>query len=131
MVPASAQEHPVISRLPHRVVNVLISFLLLSCSALAQPAPASARAASYSNPVLAGDYPDPSIIRVGDDYWATATSSEWAPHFPLLHSRDLVNWEVVGAVFRKRPAWSMGNFWAPEISHDRGRYFVYYTARKK
>src|SRR3954452_19200111 len=131
MVPASAQEHPVISRLPHRVVNVLISFLLLSCSALAQPAPASAPAASYSNPVLAGDYPDPSIIRVGDDYWATATSSEWAPHFPLLHSRDLVNWEVVGAVFQRKPEWAESNFWAPEISEYKGRFYVIYTARRK
>src|ERR1051325_6616947 len=55
--------------------------------------------ASYANPVLAGDYPDPSVIRVGKDFWATATSSEWGPQFPILHSTDLVNWEVVGAVF--------------------------------
>lgn len=89
------------------------------------------RPAAYENPVIAGDYPDPSVIRVGQDYWATATSGEWAPEFPLLHSRDLINWEVVGAVFRKRPAWATGNFWAPEISQHRGRYFVYYTARKK
>jgi beta-xylosidase len=87
--------------------------------------------ASYTNPALAGDYPDPSVIRVGQDYWATATSSEWAPEFPILHSRDLVNWRVVGAVFQKRPAWSVGNYWAPEISEDRGRFYIYYTAKKK
>jgi xylan 1,4-beta-xylosidase len=85
----------------------------------------------YENPVIAGDYPDPSVIRVGQDYWATATSGEWAPEFPILHSRDLVRWEVVGAVFQKRPLWAAQNFWAPEISEYRGRYFVYYTARKK
>lgn len=61
-------------------------------------------AATYHNPVLAGDYPDPSVIRVGDDYWATATTSEWAPLFPLLHSRDLVNWEHAGNIFERRPA---------------------------
>jgi xylan 1,4-beta-xylosidase len=87
--------------------------------------------ASYTNPALAGDYPDPSVIRVGQDYWAAATSSEWAPEFPILHSRDLVNWRVVGAVFQKRPAWSVGNYWAPEISEDGGRFYVYYTAKKK
>jgi beta-xylosidase len=86
---------------------------------------------SYSNPVIAGDYPDPSVIRVGQDYWATATSGEWAPVFPILHSRDLVNWETVGAVFPHRPSWSVRNFWAPEIVEDRGRFFVFYTARKK
>ncbi|HKS30260.1 MAG TPA: family 43 glycosylhydrolase [Pyrinomonadaceae bacterium] len=87
--------------------------------------------AAYKNPVIAGDYPDPSVIRVGKDYYATATSGEWAPEFPILHSRDLLNWEIVGAVFRRRPDWAQGNFWAPEISYDKGRYFVYYTARKK
>src|SRR5881394_2711460 len=87
--------------------------------------------ATYSNPVLAGDYPDPSIIRVSKDFWATATSSEWGPQFPILHSRDLVNWEIVGAVFSKRPAWATGNFWAPEIVEDHGRYRVYYVGRKK
>src|SRR5712671_4195032 len=74
--------------------------------------------ATYINPVLAGDYPDPSVIRVGRDYWATATSSEWGPQFPILHSRDLVNWKIIGAVFPKRPAWATGNFWAAEMSED-------------
>ncbi len=86
--------------------------------------------ATYSNPVMAGDFPDPSIIRVGKDYWATATSSEWSPQFPILHSRDLVNWEVVGSVFQSRPAWATGNFWAPEITTYNGLYYVYYVGRK-
>jgi len=87
--------------------------------------------AVYSNPAIAGDYPDPSIIRVGADYWATSTTSEWAPEFPILHSRDLVNWETVGAVFQERPEWSTGNYWAPEIAEHRGRFFVYYVGHKK
>lgn len=86
---------------------------------------------TYTNPVAAGDLPDPSVIRVGMDYWATATTSEWAPEFPILHSRDLVNWQVVGAVFQRRPEWSHGSYWAPEISQHRGRFYIYYTARKK
>jgi xylan 1,4-beta-xylosidase len=86
---------------------------------------------TYTNPVMAGDYPDPSIIRVGGDYWATATTSHWAPLFPLLHSRDLVNWQIVGAAMQKRPDWSDGNYWAPEISFYRGRYYIYYVGHKK
>ena len=86
---------------------------------------------TYANPVMPGDFPDPSVIRVGRDYWATATTSQWAPIFPLLHSTDLVNWEMRGAVFQTPPAWSAGSYWAPEISVDGGRFFVYYTARKK
>ncbi|HWR14646.1 MAG TPA: family 43 glycosylhydrolase [Terriglobales bacterium] len=106
----------------------LVVFLFMAVFSIAQ---ATAPGPVYSNPVLGGDYPDPSIIRVGDDYWATATSSEWAPHFPLLHSRDLVNWEVVGAVFHAKPEWAQTNFWAPEISEYKGRYYVMYTARRK
>ncbi|HWS56347.1 MAG TPA: family 43 glycosylhydrolase, partial [Pyrinomonadaceae bacterium] len=105
---------------------------LCACALLAAGGEAAAqRRADYTNPVAAGDYPDPSVIRVGRDYWATATSSEWAPEFPILHSRDLVNWETVGTVFPTRPAWSVGNYWAPEISQHRGRFYVYYTARKR
>ncbi|HXE81311.1 MAG TPA: family 43 glycosylhydrolase [Vicinamibacterales bacterium] len=86
---------------------------------------------TYANPVLPGDYPDPSVIRVGTEYWATATTSQWAPIFPLLRSQDLVNWEQVGSVFQSPPAWSAGSYWAPEIVSHGGRFFVYYTARKK
>ena len=97
----------------------------------ARTARRAARAAVFTNPVLAGDYPDPSVIRVGPDYYATATSSAWAPEFPLMHSRDLVNWDVIGAVFQRRPAWAIGDFWAPEISEDRGRFYIYYVARQR
>ena len=90
-----------------------------------------AAAPTYSNPVIAGDYPDPSVIRVNNDYWATATTSEWAPLFPILHSTDLVNWKPVGSVFHKRPGWAVGNFWAPEISEFRGKFFVYYVGRQR
>ena len=92
---------------------------------------AAAQPAQYTNPVIAGDYPDPSVIRVGNEYWGTATSSEWGPPFPILHSRDLVNWTTVGTAFTKRPAWSVGNYWAPELVEYNGRYFIYYVARKK
>lgn len=87
--------------------------------------------AALHNPVLPGDHPDPSIIRVENDYWATSTTSSWAPLFPILHSTDLVHWKTVGAVFAEPPAWSVSNYWAPEISTYQGRIYVYYTARKR
>jgi len=85
----------------------------------------------YRNPVICGDHPDPSIIRAGNDFWATCTSSEWGPEFPLLHSTDLVNWELTGSVFAHRPHWAVANFWAPEISEYKGHYAVYYVGRKR
>src|ERR1043166_4396862 len=106
------------------VASALIVFTSAS-AAFAQ------RRATYSNPVEAGDFPDPSVTRVGADFYASATVSEWGPEFPILHSRDLVNWEIVGAVFRRRPSWAVGSFWAPEISQYRGRFFVYYVGRKQ
>ncbi len=85
----------------------------------------------YANPVLRGDFPDPSVIRVGELYYATATSSEWGPHFPVLLSKDLVNWEVAGSVFEETPEWASGSFWAPEICEWKGKYYLDYTGRKK
>lgn len=87
---------------------------------------------THSNPVIHGDRPDPSVVRAGaGDFWATVTSAEWAPIFPLFHSRDLIKWRQVAAVFSRRPSWAANSFWAPEITKNRGRYYVYYTARKK
>ena len=97
-------------------------------AALAMNLPA---AVTYQNPVIPGDHPDPSIIRVGKDYWASCTSSAWGPLFPLLHSRDLVNWEQTGAVLPHRPDWATGDFWAPEISEFNGKFFVYFVARQR
>jgi len=111
--------------------SALLLLLVLFVCGTFFPATAQQSAATYANPVIPGDIPDPSIIRVGDDFWATATSAEWEPEFPLLHSRDLVNWEVVGAIFEQRPSWAVANFWAPEISEYNGKFFVLYTARKR
>ena len=110
-----------------RSIRVLALSLSLAGGTFAAAASAPFQ---YQNPVRAGDYPDPSVIRVGNDYWATATSSEWAPHFPILHSRDLVNWEIKGYVFEQMPGWAKANFWAPEISEYKGKFFVYFTARE-
>jgi beta-xylosidase len=90
----------------------------------------SAAAQTYKNPVIAGDFPDPSVIRVGENFYATATTGGWAPFFPILHSKDLVNWKIVGSVFPEKPKWAKGDFWAPEIAEDKGKFYVFYTARR-
>ena len=97
------------------------------------PATAAATApAVIVNPVLPGDFPDPSVVKVGDTYWATATTSNWGPMFPLLKSTDLRKWELVGHVFPgERPAWADYYFWAPEISQEGGKTYIYYTAHKR
>ncbi|HYG10688.1 MAG TPA: family 43 glycosylhydrolase [Pyrinomonadaceae bacterium] len=114
-----------LARLRHARLAVVLLCLLLPFASAQQ------QRATYTNPVIAGDFPDPSVIRVGDDYWTTATSGEWAPIFLIMHSRDLVRWEAKGAVFTNRPAWAARNFWAPELQQFGNRFYVYYTARKK
>ncbi|WP_207429121.1 family 43 glycosylhydrolase [Pedobacter sp. SYSU D00535] len=81
--------------------------------------------------VLPGDYPDPSVVKIGKNYWATATTSNWMPAFPILKSKDLKKWETRSFVFEKRPDWADYYFWAPEISYENGRVYVYYSAKKK
>ncbi len=87
---------------------------------------------AIANPVLAGDYPDPSVTKIGNTYWATATSSNWGPTFPLLKSTNLTEWVLVGHIFPgARPAWADYYFWAPEISQANGKIYVYYTAHQR
>lgn len=81
--------------------------------------------------VLPGDYPDPSVVKIGDTYWASATTSNWLPAYPLLKSKDLINWKTVNYVFENKPAWADYYFWAPEISYENGKTYIYYTAHKK
>lgn len=112
--------------------SVLILSFLFSIQCLAQPSSRPAGpTTTYRNPVIAGDFADPSIIRVGDTYYAVGTSSEWGPAYPMYTSKDLVNWDYVGPVFTTPPAWTMGSYWAPELFHRNGTYYVYYTARRK
>jgi len=80
---------------------------------------------------IPGDFPDPSIIKAKDTYYAVATSSEWAPHFPIYRSKNLQTWTQAGYVFDKAPEWTSGSFWAPEYYYINGVYYIYYTARRK
>jgi len=85
----------------------------------------------YKNPVIAGDFPDPTIIRVENDYYAAGTSCDFAPNYPIYHSTDLVNWERIGAVFNEPPGWASEDFWAPELYFENGVFYVYYTTKRK
>ena len=89
------------------------------------------QAATYQNPVIPGDFPDPTIIRVGKMYYAAGTTSDFAPNYPLYESTDLVNWKQFGSVFNEPPTWASDSFWAPELYYRDGTFFVYYTAKRK
>jgi len=87
----------------------------------------------YRNPVLNGDYSDPDAIRVGDDFYLVSSSFVNVPGLPILHSKDLVNWEIIGHALDVLPPEDHfrtprrgGGVWAPAIRHHNGRYFIYY-----
>jgi beta-xylosidase len=88
---------------------------------------------TYRNPVLHADWSDPDAIRVGDDFYLVASSFHRVPGLPILHSRDLVNWSIVGhglprlepeEAFRT-PQHGCG-VWAPAIRHHDGRFWIVY-----
>ncbi|MDT0544540.1 MULTISPECIES: glycoside hydrolase family 43 protein [Streptomyces] len=88
---------------------------------------------TYRNPVLNADWSDPDAIRVDDDYYLTASSFGRAPGLPVLHSRDLVNWRLIGhALDRLEPAESFAaprhdcGVWAPSIRHHDDRFWIFW-----
>ena len=86
----------------------------------------------YSNPVLAGDFPDQTAMRIGPEYWAIATASSGQKSPPILRSPDLVHWTQAGNLWTVPPAWSTGSqLWGPWLVRDGDQYRVYYSARKK
>ena len=114
----------------------------------------AASAADYRNPILYSDYSDPDVIRVGDRYYMTASSFHFSPGLPLLESRDLVHWRLIGHALprlsfdakydlpgplgfsdgseRARFFAEMGHrysagVWAPAIRHHKGRFYIYFA----
>lgn len=87
----------------------------------------------YKNPVINADYSDPDVVCVGDDYYMTASSFNCIPGLPILHSKDLVNWELIGHAVTKlqpkavfdRPSHGNG-VWAPCISYHNGEFYIYW-----
>ena len=86
---------------------------------------------AFTNPVIAGMHPDPSVCRVGDDYFLACSSFEYFPGVPVFHSRDLVHWAQIGNALQ-RPSQlklppttpSSGGVYAPTLRHHDGRFWL-------
>jgi beta-xylosidase len=88
---------------------------------------------TYKNPVLHADYSDPDACRVGDVYYMTASSFDAVPGLPILQSKDLVNWTLIGHALKRQPPvehfekTQHGNgVWAPAIRFHKGEFYLYY-----
>ncbi len=88
----------------------------------------------YKNPIIYADYSDPDVCRVGDDYFLTSSSFNCIPGLQILHSKDLVNWEIISAAipFANIPEETYNTVqhgcavWAPCIRHHQGRFYIFW-----
>jgi len=88
---------------------------------------------TYTNPIIPADYSDPDVIRVGDDFYLTASSFNCVPGLAILHSRDLVNWKIIGYALKSLPPADVfarpqhGNgVWAPAIRFHNNYFYIFY-----
>ena len=88
---------------------------------------------TYTNPIIDADYSDPDVICVGDDFYLTASSFNCVPGLPILHSKDLVNWKIIGHALQQQPPSEHfakpqhGNgVWAPAIRFHKGEFYIFY-----
>ncbi|MEO8152631.1 MAG: glycoside hydrolase family 43 protein [Rhizobacter sp.] len=88
---------------------------------------------AIQNPVLPGFHPDPSILRVGRDFYLATSTFEWWPGVRIHHSRDLVHWQHLSYALTRRSQLDMrgnpdsGGIWAPCLSHRNGTYYMVFT----
>lgn len=83
---------------------------------------------TYQNPVIPGFYPDPSVCRVGNDYYLVNSSFEYFPGVPIFHSKDLVNWTQIGHCIHNEEQIKGGiNIFAPTIRHHEGTFYMITT----
>ena len=112
------------------VTGLLTGLFLVACSGPQR------ETLTYTNPILHMDFSDPDVCRVGEDYYMTASSFNCFPGLPILHSRDLVHWEQIGAALTDYPCdGSADDFrttvqhgkavWAPAIRYHDGWFYIY------
>ena len=88
---------------------------------------------TYVNPILPGDHPDPTLLKIGDDFYHCGSSFHFNPYLPIYHSKDLVHWEVISRVLPSpKAAWvtdrpSVG-IWQGAITYFYGSYWIYFSA---
>lgn len=88
---------------------------------------------NYTNPIIHADYSDPDAIRVGDDYYMVSSSFNHIPGLPILHSKDLVHWQLIGHALKKNvpekyfdTVRNGGGVWAPSIRYHHREFYIYY-----
>ena len=112
--------------------TIMFSLLMFQTVILAQPWTPDLGNGKYKNPIIFADYSDPDVVRVDGDFYLVASSFNCMPGIPVLHSKDLINWKIIGHVYEKlpiekydKPAHGQGS-WAPSIRYHDGQFYVYF-----
>jgi beta-xylosidase len=139
-----------IGKMYFRILSAACLWLLISTASVqAQPKSGSGTATSahsfidsssyynqvqtYVNPVLPGDHPDPTLLKVGDDFYHCGSSFHFTPYLPIYHSKDLVHWEVISRVLPPSKAGFVtdrpsAGIWQGAITYFYGSYWIYFSA---
>jgi beta-xylosidase len=113
-------------------VIIVISFFNIYSMISTEPWSPDLGDGTYKNPIIFADYSDPDVIKVGDDFYMTASSFNCVPALPVLHSKDLVNWKLINHAIKyfDDPAFDVpqhGNgVWAPAVRFYDGYFYIYY-----
>lgn len=107
------------------LLGIMAACLTLPTQSWAQ-GKSAAQVQTFRNPIMAGDYPDPTIVRDGKDYYMTHSAFNYVPGLAILHSRDLVHWEPVCSALTQH----LGSVWAPDICKYKGKYYIYFTVSR-
>jgi arabinan endo-1,5-alpha-L-arabinosidase len=114
---------------------LLIAAIVVSLNGCAARPPAGLATATYANPVLDADFPDPASLKAPDGFYyvyATQGGGEGAMrNIQVARSSDLVSWQLMGDALPQKPAWASKtqDFWAPHVHRADGRYYLYYSAK--
>jgi xylan 1,4-beta-xylosidase len=123
----------------HRLASGLLCFAIIFTSALHAQDPRVDstvyfnREKTYINPVLPGDHPDPTMLKVGNDFYHCGSSFHFTPYLPVYHSTDMVHWEIISRVVMPdqasfvtdRPS---AGIWQGAITYFYGSYWIYFSA---
>ncbi len=117
-------------------MNSKLKFLTGVLTLLTVTTPAfdcTAQQTGFRNPVIPGFNPDPSVCRVGSDYYLVTSTFEYFPGVPVYHSKDLINWEHIGYCLTRKSqlpldkCWSSGGIYAPTIRYHNGTFYMVTT----
>lgn len=122
-------------------LNCLFLFVVIGCTNMKQKSTAENETDSIANPIIYADVPDVDVIRVGSDYYMVSTTAHMSPGAPIMHSKDLVNWNIISYVFdelNESPKNNLegGNIysrgqWAASLRYHDGLFYVFFGTGNK